>query len=85
MAKKYKMLKKEETEEFYQIRAVRDIPKHNVHKGDYGAKIQDASCLSQDGDCWAGPNLIIYAPVKISGNALITGNGELKGNIIIKE
>lgn len=59
------------------IVALRDIPEHNVLKGDIGGLIDDEVKLSQRGNAWVGNDAKVIGKVKISGNALVTENAIL--------
>jgi carbonic anhydrase/acetyltransferase-like protein (isoleucine patch superfamily) len=59
------------------IRALKDIPRHGVKKGDLGGTVPDYNCLSQEGDCWVDAGSDIGAYAEITGNALITGKSSV--------
>ena len=54
----------------YQIRALVDIPAHNVKKGDLGGWIEKEENLSHEGNCWLG-------------NGVISGSSTVKGDILV--
>ena len=56
------------------IIAIKDIPDAGVKKGDLGGYIAAPSNLSQSGNCWIGPDvLVVDAQSRITGNALVSG------------
>ena len=73
------------------LRACRDIPRHNVHKGDYGGYVYGPEAITQEGDCWIAKHVFIKDnSTHVSGNTLVDGTGEYKHyntnpNIIIRE
>ncbi len=72
-----------------QIRALIDIPRHNVNAGDFGGDVHGEHNLSHEGDCWIeeGSNAIDNAVVR--GNAIIkrfswvVDDGEVCDNVTI--
>jgi len=64
----------------YQIRALHDIPRWNVTKGDFGGYIEKEENLSHDGDCWVSGNAQVYGDAQVSGNARVSGNAWVSGN-----
>lgn len=54
----------------YQIRALIDIPAHNVKKGDLGGWIEKEENLSHEGNCWLG-------------NGIVSGSSTIKGDILV--
>ena len=68
MSKKYELTN--ETVEFdevtlYRIKALKDIPRYDVKKGDLGGWLEEESNLSQDGDCWAFGDAQVYENAKV--------------------
>lgn len=87
--KKYELTN--ETKEFgtrtlYRIRALRDIPKHEVVAGDLGGWVESESNLSQDGDSWVSDdayvsgNAWVYGNAHVSGDAIVSGRARVYGN-----
>ena len=68
MTKKYELTNETKTawngETLYRIKALRDIARHAVEKGDLGGWIASEKKLAQDGDAW------------VSGNAEVYGNAD---------
>lgn len=42
---------------FYQLKALRDIPEHNVKAGDLGGFVTSPKTLSPFSSCWIGGNV----------------------------
>ena len=61
-----------------QIRAVRDIPKIGVKKGDVGGFVKSFGNLSQSGDAWVSGNAEVYGDAEVSGNAKVSGDAKVK-------
>ena len=81
--KKYELTN--ETKEFgtrtlYRIRALRDIPKHEVVAGDLGGWVESESNLSQDGDSWVSGRARVYNDARVYGDAYVTGNAHVYGD-----
>lgn len=55
-----------------QIRALKDIPCHNVKVGDLGGYVENETNLSQEGDCWIESGCVVSGPIKIAENAYVT-------------
>lgn len=70
---------------FHLIRAVHDIPRHNIKAGELGGYIEKGSNLSQDGDCWVGRNSFVYEHAEILENALITHSPPKNAHIVCKQ
>lgn len=97
MAKKYKLLPKklvkftdpsgnEIERKMHRIKALRDIPLHNVKSGDLGGWVNTKHTLSQSGESWVGGEAIAYSDywtgiLRINGNALVTGKSVIHGDI----
>ncbi len=61
------------------IRALRDIPKIGVEKGNLGGWIECENNLSQKGDCW------VKDDAKVSGSACVTDNALIAGRARVTE
>lgn len=53
------------------IRALRDIPRHNVLAGDLGGWVQNTVNLSQTGDCWIKDGAMARDGSQVCDNALL--------------
>ncbi|EPT5029518.1 hypothetical protein ACVRDO_002376 [Escherichia coli] len=54
----------------YRIRALRDIPRHNVKAGDLGGYVEGEHNLDQNDDSWIRDGVCVF------GNARIESAGE---------
>ena len=63
----------------YRIRALKDIPRHNVKAGDLGGWVQSEKNLSQDGDCWIEGDSVVICNAHISGDALVYDKAVIRG------
>jgi hypothetical protein len=75
MNKKYRLLSKKLVEftdvtgddgktiehRMYRIKALRDIPAHNVKAGDLGGWVNRRNILSHEGDCWIGDEAKVFS------------------------
>lgn len=74
------------TRTLYRIRALRDIPKHEVVAGDLGGWVESESNLSQSGDSWVSDdayvsgNAWVYGNAHVSGDAIVSGRARVYGN-----
>lgn len=84
--KKYKLLKPEivhnrlagvDAYRLHRIKALIDIPRHGVKKGDLGGYVLDSDTLSQHGDCWVGGQAQVLENVFVSGDAYVGDNAVL--------
>lgn len=77
--------------ELRRIRALVDIPRHGVKKGDLGGFVTWSANLSQQGDCWIGGDAQVTDDAFVTGNALVTGKADLRdyaiamGNAVVKD
>lgn len=73
----------------YRIKAIIDIPEHNVKSGDWGGYVESEDNLSQEGSCWIADKSVVRGNAKVTGNALICNlskvgeNARIYGNVII--
>ena len=61
----------------HRIRAVRDIPEHNVKAGDLGGWIEAERNLSQKGAAWVADEAWVTGLSLVIGNALVMGNANI--------
>lgn len=83
MDKKYRLTNEVNERGLHRIVALRDIPGHNVKKGDLGGFIKSEENLSQEGDCWVSENASVYGRARVSGNAHVHGTAEVLGDVRI--
>lgn len=57
---------------FYRIRALKDIPRHNVLKGDIGGWVEHELNLSQFGDCWIANDARVGDDAMVRADALVS-------------
>ena len=55
----------------YQIRALIDIPAHNVKAGDLGGYVENMTNLSQEGQAWIADNAYACSNARVEGAALL--------------
>lgn len=58
----------------FQIRALIDIPRHNVHKGDIGGYIENDFNLSHKGKAWVADEAKVFHASVVSGDAYVSGD-----------
>lgn len=57
----------------YRIRALVDIPLHNVKAGDFGGYIETEANLSHEGSAW------------VADEAVVKGRGQVSGDVLVKD
>lgn len=57
---------------FYRVRALKDIPRHNVLKGDIGGWVEHELNLSQFGDCWIANDARVGDDAMVRADALVS-------------
>ena len=88
--KKYEILKETEIEidgrKFYRIRALVNIPEHDVKIGDIGGFIENEKSLcsytkeyGKESTCWLGEDAVLFAEAKVEHNAYIHGKAKIIG------
>jgi predicted acyltransferase (DUF342 family) len=65
------------------IRATRNIPEHNVKKGEFGGFVESYDNLSEN--AWVYENAKVYEDARLSGNAYVWGNAEVFGDADVFE
>lgn len=68
----------EEKDGLHRIRATRDLPSHNVKKGDIGGFIEKESNLR--GNAWVADNARVRGNAHVTGESLVSGNATVGGN-----
>lgn len=63
----------------YRIRALRDIDRHFVRRGDLGGYIEGGRNLSHRGDCWVGGDALVKKEARVQDNAYAGDNAFLTG------
>ena len=86
---KYQMTSETKTingHKLHRIRALKDIPDCDVHRGDYGGYIESADNLDQNGDCWVAQqacvweNARVYENGYVGNHAMIFNNAQIYGD-----
>lgn len=81
MAQKYELI--EHGIEYYRIKALIDIPRHNVKAGDLGGLVNTEYNLLQEGDCWIEKECLVNEYSRVEGNALVSGRSNIKSDALI--
>ena len=74
MSKKYELTSETMTKfgvTFRRVKALRDIPRFGVKKGDKGGWVDAEKRLDQAGDAW------VYGDARVYGNARVSGNARV--------
>jgi carbonic anhydrase/acetyltransferase-like protein (isoleucine patch superfamily) len=77
-AGRMKIHRTNDTENFYRLQALCDIPEHNVKTGDLGGYVTKKKNLSQEGPCWIGGDAQVIGNVKVSERAYIGGSATVR-------
>ena len=68
----------------HQIRAVVDIPRRGVKKGDLGGWVESETLRNGNarvsGDAWVYGNAQVYGDARVSGNARVSGDAWVYGD-----
>lgn len=67
----------------HRIKALVDIPMHDVKAGDLGGWIEKEENLSQADYCWVGGDAMVYGNARIQHNSIVTGNAEVCENAVV--
>jgi len=69
----------------HRIKALRDIPQHNVEAGDIGGWIESEDNLSQDNEAWVGDEAQVHGNARVYGDAIVYGQAMVWGNAHISD
>lgn len=87
--KKYEIVRDHYEDEgnarLYRIRALRDIPRHNVKAGDLGGFVERYENLSQTGDAWVADAAVVAGCAYVSGDALVCDTAQVTGHVQVAE
>lgn len=72
-------------EKVYRIVAMRDIPVHDVSKGDMGGFVSGYGNLSQIGDSWVAGEAIVEGEAYVCGDAWVAGKARIFGKSRLEE
>lgn len=68
----------------HRIRALIDIPLHDVKAGDLGGWIEAERNLSQEGSAWVADEACVTGSACVTGKALVTGEARVTGNAWVR-
>lgn len=83
MSKKYELTgetKEHNGRVLHRIKALRDIPRHEIFAGALGGWLETENNLSHDGDAWVGEDAIVYQNALVSDGAYVGGMAKVLGN-----
>ena len=61
-----------------QIRALKDIERLGIKKGDLGGWVQSELNLSQEGNAWVYGDALVYGDARVYGDAWVYGNARVE-------
>lgn len=61
----------------FRLKALQDIPKHGVKKGDLGGRVSNKHILAQTGSCWVAYDATVFGNVYIKNDAYIGDSAQL--------
>lgn len=64
----------------HRIRALIDIPEHDVKAGDLGGWVEAETNLSQNGEAWVTDAALVTGKACVTGSARVTGSACVTGN-----
>lgn len=70
---------------FYRIRALKDIPRHNVFEGDIGGWVEHERNLSQSGDSWIANDARVGDDAMVRADALVSDESSVYGDSYIQD
>ena len=86
MERKYELVKEEGKDtNLFRIRALVDIPRILVRKGDIGGWVSSEANLSQEGYCWIFDNAQVIGDATVSDNATVHDSARIRGGSEILE
>ena len=89
MSKKYQLTKESKTNLFgqklFRIRALQDIERFGVKKGDLGGWVESELNLSQYGNAWVCGDAQVCGDARVSGNAQVYGDARVYGNAWVEK
>ena len=71
--KKYELTEEVNERGLHRIRALRDIPRYGVKKGDLGGFVESEENLSQSGDCWVAYTAVVRGHAVVSSDTKVNG------------
>lgn len=88
MEKKYELIPDTEKRvdgPLFRIKALRDIPRYNVKKGDIGGLVGSEYNLSQEGDCWIADDAAAVGLAQVKDNAILQEDAYACGLAVVKD
>lgn len=67
----------------HRIRAVRDIPEHNVKAGDLGGWIEAERNLSQKGAAWVADSALVMDSARVTGKARVMDSARVTDTALV--
>lgn len=67
----------------HQIRALRNIPRHDIKAGDIGGYIESEYNLDHGGDCWVGDDAKVYNNARIAADACVDNRAYVYDNAYV--
>lgn len=58
----------------HRIQALKDIPRCDIRKGDYGGYIENSNNLDQTGDCWVAEHACVWENARVYENGYVGNN-----------
>ena len=81
--KKYELTQETNEQGLHRIRALRDIPRYGVKKGDLGGFVERENNLSQEDDCWIANDATVMGHAIVKDDGIVMGDATVKDNVII--
>ena len=88
MVRKYELTKNKKEwlgHTLFKIKALIDIERFGVKKGDLGGWIEKEENLNQDGNAWVSGNAWVYGDARVSDNAWVYGNARVYGDAWVSD
>lgn len=68
---------------FFQVKALKDFG--DVRAGSLGGYVEHENNLSQEGECWIKPMVILMDNASVENNAQVIGDSIIRNNAIVKD
>ena len=76
---KYKLIK-EPNSRYFRIKALKNIPRYSVKRGDLGGLVETEGNLDQTGDSWIDKESRVVNSAYVGGNAYVCNGGVVRDN-----
>lgn len=80
---KYELIPIEGNAKLARIRALRNVPTHNVHVGELGGIVEHIDNLAQEGDAWVTYDACVLKEARVEGNAFITDRARVTDEALV--